>query len=112
MTHNAWQVFAVILAITLGTQITRWLPFILFPEKRQAPKAITALSRLLPPAVIGLLVVYCLKNVSLIAAPHGIPEAISIALIAFLHIRWKNSLLSIGAGTALYILLIRILPLL
>ncbi|MBE6613196.1 MAG: branched-chain amino acid transporter AzlD [Ruminococcaceae bacterium] len=108
MTHSPWQVVVVILMVALGAQLTRWLPFLLFPENRKAPKFITALGKILPPAVIGLLVVYCFKSVSLVSPPHGLPEAIAVAVVALLHIKWKNSLLSIGAGTAVYILLIRL----
>jgi len=107
-THSDLQIFVVILMIALGVQITRWLPFVLFPENRTPPKLITALGKILPPAVIGLLLVYCLKGITPTVFPHGIPELISVALIAALHIRWKNSLLSIGVGTAIYIILVRL----
>ena len=107
-THSNSQIFIIILMIALGVQITRWLPFVLFPENRTPPKFITALGRILPPAVIGLLLVYCLKGITPTAFPYGIPELISVTLIAVLHMRWKNSLLSIGAGAAVYILLVRL----
>lgn len=108
VTHNGWQVVVLILVIAIGTQITRWLPFVVFPEKSTPPKFVTQLGKILPPAVIGLLVVYCLKGVQPLEAPYALPEVISIALIAFLHIRWKNSLVSIGVGTVVYILLTRL----
>lgn len=101
------QTLAIILSVAAGTQLTRWLPFLLFPEKRQPPGVILFLGRVLPPAVMGLLVVYCLKNVSLTAAPHGLPEAIAIGAIVIVH-RWRgNVLLSIAGGTAVYMLLIQ-----
>lgn len=102
------QTIAIILAVAAGTQLTRWLPFVLFPENRNPPEMILWLGRVLPPAVMGLLVVYCLKDVSLTASPHGIPEALSILLTVLLH-RWKgNVLLSIAGGTALYMILIQV----
>lgn len=102
------QAFGIILVISVGTQLTRWLPFWLFPEKKEPPAVVTYLGRVLPPAMMGLLVVYCLKGVSLTAAPHGIPEAVSIAAVVLLH-RWRgNVLLSIAGGTALYMLLVQV----
>lgn len=109
MTHSNFELLIVILAVALGAQLTRWLPFVLFPENRKAPAFVSALGKVLPPAVIGLLVVYCLKGIQPTVFPHGIPELISVALIAGMHLRWKNSLLSIGVGTAVYILLVRLI---
>ena len=89
----------------------RWfsfLPFLLFPDSRPVPKLITYLGRTLPAAMMGLLVVYCLRNVSIAAAPHGLPELISIAALTALHLWKRNVLLSIGVGTALYMLLIQV----
>ena len=101
------QTLAIILAVAAGTQLTRWLPFWLFPENRQPPAAIVYLGRVLPPAMMGLLVVYSLKGVSLVSPPHGIPEFLAILVIVLLH-RWKhNTLLSIAAGTAVYMLLVQ-----
>lgn len=102
------QTFLIILAISVGTQITRWLPFWLFPEKKEPPAIVTYLGRVLPAAMMGLLVVYCLKGVHWTAAPHGAPELIAIAVVALLH-RWRgNVLLSIAGGTALYMLLVQV----
>ena len=101
------QTLIIILCVAAGTQITRWLPFLLFPEHRQPPAVIAFLGKVLPPAMMGLLVVYCLKGVSLTASPHGLPEAIAITVIVLLH-RWRgNVLLSIAGGTAAYMLLIQ-----
>ena len=73
------QTIVMILAVAAGTQLTRWLPFWLFPENKEPPAIVTYLGRVLPAATMGLLVVYCLKGVSWTNAPHGIPELISIA---------------------------------
>ncbi len=97
----------MILAVALGTMFTRFTPFLLFPEGKEHPRIITYLGRVLPPAMMGLLVVYCLKGVSLTSSPHGIPEFLAILLIVILH-KWKgNVLLSIGAGTVLYMFLVQ-----
>jgi branched-subunit amino acid transport protein AzlD len=101
------QTIVMILAVAVGTQLTRWLPFWLFPEKKEPPAIVTYLGRVLPAATMGLLVVYCLKGVSWVSAPHGIPELISVAVVAALH-HWKgNVLLSIAGGTALYMVLVQ-----
>ena len=102
------QTLAIIFAVAAGTQITRWLPFWLFPEKKEPPQVVTDLGRLLPPAMMGLLVVYCLKGVAWTASPYGVPELLAIAAVVLLH-RWKgNVLLSIAGGTALYMLLVQL----
>ncbi len=102
------QTIIMILAVAAGTQITRWLPFWLFPEGKEPPKVITYLGRVLPAATMGLLVVYCLKNVSWLAMPHGVPELLAILAVVLFH-RWKgNVLLSIAGGTALYMLLVQV----
>ena len=101
------QTILMILAVAAGTQLTRWLPFLLFPEKKEPPAIVTYLGRVLPAATMGLLEVYCLKGVSWTAAPHGIPELLSVAVVAALH-HWKgNVLLSIAGGTALYMVLVQ-----
>ena len=103
------QTLLMIAAVAAGTMITRFLPFLLFPEHKKQPKLINDLSRLLPPAMMGLLVVYCLKSVSVFTFPYGIPEFISIALIAILHLWKKNVLLSIGAGTVCYMICVQVI---
>lgn len=97
----------IVAAMMLGTMITRFLPFILFPAGKQTPKFVDFLGKTLPFATMGLLVVYCLKGVSLLAAPHGLPELLAILLIVFLHRLKGNSLLSIGAGTIFYMFLVQ-----
>lgn len=97
----------IVAAMMLGTMITRFLPFILFPAGKQTPKFVDFLGKTLPFATMGLLVVYCLKGVSLLAAPHGLPELLAVLLIVFLHRLKGNSLLSIGAGTVFYMFLVQ-----
>ena len=107
MTLTNMQALGIVLAVTLGTVITRFLPFALFPDSRPVPKIVEYLGRTLPAAMMGLLVVYCLRNVSVVSAPHGLPELISLAVVTGLHL-WKgNVLLSIGVGTAVYMVLVQ-----
>lgn len=101
------QQILTIAAVSLGTILTRFLPFLVFPAGKPTPKYIHFLGKFLPSAVFGLLVVYCLKNVSFIAAPYGIPEAIAIAVVIALHLWKKQILLSIAGGTVVYMLLIQ-----
>ena len=98
-------ILSMTLVIAAVTMLTRFLPFILF--RRKTPQAVIYLSGVLRYAMMGMLVVYCLKNVSLLAAPHGAPEALSLAAVVLLH-RWKrNMLLSVLGGTLLYMWLVQ-----
>ncbi len=94
--------------VVLGTMATRFLPFLIFPAGKPTPKYIQFLGRFLPAAVFGLLVIYCLRNVSLLSGNHGIPELISIAVIVALHLWKRQMLLSIAGGTICYMLLIQL----
>lgn len=94
--------------VVLGTVLTRFLPFLLFPAGKPTPKYIQYLGTALPSAVFGLLVVYCLKGVSLFSGSHGIPELLSIAAVAGLHLWKRQMLLSIAGGTLCYMLLVQL----
>lgn len=100
------QQIITILAVVLGTMLTRFLPFIIFPEGKTPPPYITYLGKVLPYAVIGLLVIYCLKD-AIFTNFHGLPELIAIVCIILLHKWKKNMFLSMGAGTAIYMLLVQ-----
>lgn len=93
--------------VVLGTMATRFLPFIVFPHGKETPKYVQYLGKALPGAVFGLLVVYSLKSVSLIAYPHGIPEFIALAFVVILHFWKRQMLLSIAGGTVLYMVLVQ-----
>lgn len=100
------QSILTILAVMLGTMITRFLPFLIFPEGKRPPAFVTYLGTVLPYASTGLLVVYCLKD-AVFTSYHGLPELIAIGFIFILHKWKKNTLLSIGGGTALYMILVQ-----
>ena len=104
---NLIQRIITVCVIVLGTVTTRFLPFILFPSGKPTPKYIKYLGSVLPPAVFGLLVIYCLKNVSPFTGNHAIPELISIAAVVLIHIKKRQMLLSIASGTVLYMLLVQ-----
>ena len=97
----------LVAVVALVTIALRFLPFWIFGESRATPPLIAHLGKVLPFAIMGMLVVYCLKDMKLAAAPFGIPEAIGCALVAGLHIWKRNTLLSIGAGTLCYMLLVQ-----
>ena len=101
------QIYITVLLILAATIIPRIIPFALFPEGRKPPKFLKALGDTLPYAVIGALVVYCFKDVSVTEYPHGIPELIALAVLVGLHMWRKNTLLSMAASTIVYMLLVQ-----
>ena len=97
----------MIAVMAAATFLLRYLPFAVFPPGKKTPEAVTYLSNALPHAIMGMLVIYCLKDVSICSGNHGIPEAICVILVVALH-KWKhNSLLSIFVGTIVYMLLVQ-----
>ncbi|PLS32051.1 branched-chain amino acid permease [Bifidobacterium margollesii] len=108
MTMTVWQSVITIAVVAIGTMLTRFLPFLLFPESKRPPRIIDYLGRVLPLAMTGLLVVYSLKDVSPLSGSHGVPEAIAMAAIIALHLWRRNMLLSIAGGTVLYMLLVQL----
>lgn len=108
MTLTSIQTLIIIIAVTIATMITRFLPFIIFQSSKSSNSYIRYLGQVLPYSAIGLLVIYCLKNVNIKSPTNWIPEAISIIFISIIHY-WKgNTLLSIGAGTILYMILVQV----
>lgn len=101
------QEIVTIALCAFGTMITRFLPFIVFRSDKPTPKYIQYIGNALPPAIFGMLVIYCLKDVSLLGGSHGIPEAIAIIAVIALHLWKKNMLLSIASGTVCYMLLVQ-----
>ncbi len=102
------QKIITIILVVLGTMLTRFLPFLLFPAGKPTPKYIQYLGKVLPSAVFGLLIIYCLKNVSLLSGSHGIPELISIIAVIGLHLLKRQMLLSVAGGTICYMLLVQL----
>lgn len=100
------QTLTIVILVALSSVITRFLPFIIFKTSNKSNSFITYLGKVLPYAAIGMLVVYCLKNVNITVPSYGIPEAIAILCIVVLHYWKENTLLSIGVGTAIYMILL------
>jgi len=105
----ASHAFAIVIVVAVCTFLTRVLPFLFFGGNRQIPRSVNYLGRILPPAIMATLVVYCLKGISFTAPPFGLAEILSVAAVVVLHLWKRNNLLSIGLGTALYMVLIRVL---
>ena len=103
MDLRAVTLIAVCVAVTI---VLRFLPFVIFGRKKEIPGYITYLSGVLPYAIMGMLVVYCLKNVNLFAGTHGISEILASAAVVGLHVWKRNTLLSIAVGTGLYMFLV------
>lgn len=107
------QRIITIAMVVLGTVLTRFLPFLVFPAPKPGkpakptPKYVQFLGRFLPAAALGLLVVYGLKDVSLLTGSHGLPEFIALAVLTALHLWKRQMLLSIAGGTVCYMLLVQ-----
>lgn len=101
------ETLITILMLSAGILVTRFLPFLLFSRKEKIPKIMLYLGSVLPHSAMAMLLVYCLKDVSLLHRPHGLPELIAVAFTAGLHLWRKNVLLSIAGGTVLYMMLVQ-----
>lgn len=101
------QIITIGIAV-LVTVLTRFMPFIIFPAGKEMPQIIKYLGKVLPAAVFGFLVVFCLKNVEILSGSHGIPELIAVAVVVILHLWKRQMLLSILGGTVVYMLLVQL----
>lgn len=102
------QQIGTIAILALGTMATRFLPFLIFRDNKPTPKFIQYLGNALPAAIFGMLVVYCLKDVNVLAYSHGLPELIAILVTVGLHLWKRQTLLSIAGGTVCYMLLVQL----
>nr|WP_281350949.1 branched-chain amino acid transporter permease [Aminipila butyrica] len=95
--------------VVLGTMTTRFLPFLAFPANKPTPKYIQYLGKVLPSAALGLLVIYCFKDVSFLKGSHGIPQLVSVLAVVLLHLWKRQMLISIAGGTITFMLLMQFL---
>ena len=101
---------ALLVAVMAGvTMLLRFLPFLIFREGRKIPAYVSYLGDVLPQAIIGMLVIYCLKDTTLTQAPYGLPELLAGAAVVGLQIWRRSSLVSILSGTVIYMVLIRLM---
>lgn len=108
MSISAGRSVVIILAVAGTIFFTRLIPFLFFPKGKEVPAVIQYLGKVLPPAVIGMLVIYCLKGVNFTSVSHFAPELIAVAAVIVLHVWKRNNLLSIGVGTVLYMFLVQV----
>ena len=101
------QKIITLAVVVLGTMTTRFLPFLVFPAGKKTPPYVQYLGKVLPAAALGMLVIYCLKDVSVFTGMHAVPELISIAVVTILHFWKRQMLLSIAGGTIVYMLLVQ-----
>ena len=101
------QRIVTIALCALATLITRFLPFLVFSPQRPTPKYVQYLGKALPAAIFGMLVIYCLKNVSLFTGSHGLPELLAIGATAAIHLWKRQMLLSVAGGTVFYMILVQ-----
>ncbi|MBQ9211716.1 MAG: AzlD domain-containing protein [Clostridia bacterium] len=97
----------VILVMGLMTLGTRILPVLIFGRGKEVPDYIMYLGRVVPYTAMGLLIIYCLKDVSLLEAPHALPEIIALAVVSGTYLWKRNSILSVVIGTVLYMFLVQ-----
>ena len=98
----------IIAVAAIVTFIIRAIPFVAFGGKREVPVTVTYLGKVLPPAIMVILVIYCMKGIHLLSGSHGIPELLSIAVVTALHVWKRNTLLSIAVGTSFYMILVQV----
>lgn len=104
---NDKYISMMIAVMAIVTIVLRFLPFIVFDHGEQLPEWITYLGKVLPPAIMSMLLVYCLRNINLVEGNHGFPEVICVGIAMLMH-NWKrNTLLSIGVSTLLYMIIIQ-----
>lgn len=108
MTIGFWQSVSIIAVTALVTLLTRALPFLFFGGRRETPRVIVYLGRVLPPAIIAVLVVYCFKNMDFMHTPYGLCELVAAGVTAALHLWRRSTVLSIAGGTVCYMLLLRL----
>ena len=104
-----FQSAITIALVALATMCTRFLPFLVFKSDKPIPPFLNYIGRALGPAVFGMLVVYCLKGVSLVTYPFGIPELMGVLCVVILHLVFRKTLLSIAGGTICYMLLVNLI---
>lgn len=102
--HSVW----IIAVAAFVTMATRFLPFLMFGRGKKTPDIILYLGKVLPYAIMGMLVVYCMKDVAFLQYPYGIPELLACAVVAALQLWKRSSLLSIGVGTVFYMALVQL----
>ena len=103
------RLILVIGVCAVCTMLTRAIPFLVFRDANKVPKTVLYLGKVLPPAVIATLVIFALRNTDFLTGSHGLPEIIGVLAAGILHWIFRNSFVSIGLSTVLYMVLLHIL---
>ena len=106
---SLYEQIIIIAIASISTMATRFLPFLIFKSGKPTPKLLVYIGKVLPPAVFGMLVVYCLKNIDFAIAPYGVSELIGVLSVVILHLSFRKMLLSIAGGTVIYVLLVNLI---
>ena len=106
---NTPRLILIIAVCAVCTMLTRAIPFLVFRDADKVPKMVLYLGKVLPPAVIATLVIFALRNTEVLSGSHGIPELLGVLCAGVLHWIWRNSFISIGVATVLYMVLLRVL---
>lgn len=104
---NTTHSLLIIAVLAVVTAALRFFPFLCFPSGRPIPKALAYLGNVLPGAIMGMLMVYCFKSTPVLSYPHALPEIITTVVIVGTYLWKRNTLVSIGLGTVLYMLLVQ-----
>lgn len=104
---EGWKAFGIIAVMAIVTYGLRAVPFVLFSGRKKPPRFVAYLGQVLPYAMIAMLIVYCLKDASFLAAPYGAPELLAIGVVTALHLWKRNTMLSISVGTVVYMILVQ-----
>lgn len=108
MRQGFWYSVSIITAVGITSYFLRAFPFLILNKKNKAvEKYMMYLGKVLPPAVIGILIIFCLKDSSILNSPHGIPEILAVTIVVLLHVWKRNSLISILGGTVFYMYLVQ-----
>ena len=105
---NLTESLIMIALVALATMLTRFLPFMMFKDGSKTPGYLTYLGKALPPAVFGMLVIYCLKGIQPLIYPYGLPELIGVVSVVALHLIFRKTLVSVIGGTAVYLILVNL----
>ncbi|MBQ7680953.1 MAG: AzlD domain-containing protein [Oscillibacter sp.] len=101
---------AVLIIVVMGlvTLATRIVPVLIFGRGEKIPDYIVYLGKVVPYTAMGLLIVYCLKDVSLLQAPHALPELIALGIVSGTYVWKRNTIFSVTVGTVAYMLLVQL----
>lgn len=106
---GAWDTLSIIAVVAVCTFLTRALPFLIFKDTDRIPQIILYLGKVLPMAIMFLLVLYCVRNTAFLKYPYGLPEILGILVVVVLHLWKRNNMISIIGGTVFYMIMVQMI---